>query len=149
MKETRGLGAEVLCMKVWEMLDISGILKKLHFSATSISVAMALIFGRMIAPGSERHTIEWFQKRSALQELPGMSDIRRISKDRFYEAADDLYAHKDRIEDMLFHKEREYFPHTEATIYLYDLTNTYLEGHGANNTLAARGHCKSKRYDCH
>jgi Transposase len=148
MKETRGLGAEVLCMKAWEMLDISGILKKLHFSATSISVAMALIFGRMISPGSERHTIEWFKKHSALQELPGISDIKKISKDRFYEAADDLYSNKDRIEDMLFHKEREYFPHTEATIYLYDLTNTYLEGHGANNTLAARGHCKSKRYDC-
>jgi transposase len=62
--------------------------------------------------------------------------------------ADELYDNKERIEDMLFVKEREYFPHTENTIYLYDLTNTYLEGHGLNNTLAARGHCKSKRYDC-
>ena len=148
MKETRGLGAEVLCMKAWEMLDLAVILKKLGFSATSISTAMALIFGRMISPGSERQTIEWFQKRSALQELPGVTDIRRISKNRFYEAADDLYAKKERIEDLLFQKEREYFPHTEATIYLYDLTNTYLEGHGLNNPLAARGHCKSKRYDC-
>jgi transposase len=148
MKETRSLGAEVLCMKAWEMLDFTGILKKLRFSATSISTAMVLIFGRMISPGSERHTIDWFRKRSALQELPGISDIRKISKDRFYEAADDLYANKERIEDLLFLKEREYFPHTEATVYLYDLTNTYLEGHGLNNTLAARGHCKSKRYDC-
>jgi len=148
MKDTRGLGAEALCMEAWDMLDLSGILKKLGFSATSTSVVMALIFGRMISPGSERHTIEWFQKRSALQELPGVTDIRRISKDRFYEAADDLYAKKERLEDLLFRKEREYFPHTEATIYLYDLTNTYLEGHGLGNTLAARGHCKSKRYDC-
>ena len=148
MKETRGLGAEVLCMKVWEMLDFTGILKKLNFSATSIAIAMALIFGRMISPGSERHTIKWFQKRSALQELPGISDISKVSKDRFYEAADDLYLNKERIEDMLFQKEREYFPHSEATIYLYDLTNTYLEGHSLNNQLAARGHCKSKRYDC-
>jgi len=148
MKETRGLGAEVLCMRAWEMLDFSGILKKLGLGATSLSVAMVLVFGRMISPGSERHTIEWFRKRSALQELPGMSDIRRISKDRFYEVADDLYDRKERIEDMLFHKEREYFPNTEATIYLYDITNTYFEGHGLGNDLAARGHCKSKRYDC-
>ena len=148
MKETRGLGAEVLCMKAWEMLDFAGILKKLGFSAASISTAMALIFGRMISPGSERQTIEWFQKRSALQELPGISDIRKISKNRFYEAADDLYSKKERIEDLLFQKEREYFPHTEATIYLYDLTNTYMEGHGLENTLAAHGRCKSKRYDC-
>jgi len=148
MKETRGLGAEVLCIRAWEMLDFSGILKKLGLGATSLSVAMVLVFGRMISPGSERHTIEWFRKRSALQELPGMSDIRRISKDRFYEVADDLYDRKERIEDMLFHKEREYFPNTEATIYLYDITNTYFEGHGLGNDLAARGHCKSKRYDC-
>ena len=148
MKETRSLGAEVLCMKAWDMLGFTDILKKLKFGVTSISIAMVLIFGRMICPGSERHTIEWFQKRSALQELPGVSDLSRYGKDRYYNVADELYSQKDHIEDMLFQKERTYFPHTETTIYLYDLTNTYLEGHGLNNTLAKRGHCKSKRYDC-
>lgn len=148
MKETRGLGCEALCMRAWEMLGLTDILKKLRFSVTSISLAMVLLFGRMISPGSERHTIEWFRKRSALQELPGVADLKRCGKDRFYEIADELYAKKERIEDMLYEKEREYFPHTEATIYLYDLTNTYLEGHGLGNVLAARGHCKSKRYDC-
>ena len=148
MKETRGLGAELLCMRAWEMLGFTDILKKLRFSVTSISLAMVLIFGRMVSPGSERHTIEWFKKRSALQELPGVTNLRNCCKDRFYEAADELYAQKERLEEMLFLKEREYFPHTEETIYLYDLTNTYLEGHGLNNGLAARGHCKSKRYDC-
>ena len=148
MMETRSLGAEVLCMKAWEMLELTDILKRLRFSLTSISLVMVLVFGRMISPGSERHTIEWFQKRSALRELPGVTDLKKCSKNKFYEAADDLYAHKERIEEMLYQKEREYFPHTEATIYLYDITNTYLEGHGLGNTLAARGHCKSKRYDC-
>jgi len=148
MMETRHLGAELLCMKAWDMLGLTDILKKVKFSITSISLAMVLIFGRMISPGSERHTIEWFRKRSALQEIPGISDIKKCSKNMFYDIADELYNNKDRIEDMLYQKEREYFPHTEATVYLYDLTNTYLEGHGLGNTLAARGHCKSKRYDC-
>jgi len=148
LEKTRGLGAEVLCMRAWEMLGLTDILTKLRFSVISISLAMVLVFGRMISPGSERHTIEWFRKRSALQELPGVSDLKKCSKDRFYEITDDLYAKKERIEDMLYQKEREYFPHTEATVYLYDITNTYLEGHGLGNTLAARGHCKSKRYDC-
>ena len=49
---------------------------------------------------------------------------------------------------MLFQKGRELFPHTQSTVYLYDITNTYLEGHGLGNSLAACGHCKSKRYDC-
>jgi transposase len=148
MMETRGLGAEALCMRAWELLGFADILKKLKFSATSISLAMVLLFGRMISPGSERHTIEWFRKRSALQELPGVTDLKKCGKDRFYEAADELYEKKERIEDMLFLKEREYFPHSEATIYLYDLTNTYLEGSALGNKLAARGHCKSKRFDC-
>lgn len=148
IKGTRSLGAEVLCMKAWDMLGFTSILRQLKFSVTAISIAIVLVFGRMISPGSERHTTEWFRKRSALQEIPGVSNLSRCGKDRFYDVADDLYANKERIEDMLFQKEREYFPHTETTIYLYDLTNTYLEGHGLNNTLAARGHCKSKRYDC-
>ena len=148
LKETRSLGAEVLCMKAWEMLGFADILKKLRFSITSASIAMVLIFGRMISPGSERHTIEWFRKHSALQELPGVSDLGKCGNDWYYNVADDIYAQKERIEDMLFQKEREYFPHTEATVYLYDITNTYLEGHGLGNDLAARGHCKSKRYDC-
>ena len=148
LKKTRGLGAELLCLQAWNMLGFTDILKKLRFSMTSISLTMVLLFGRMISPGSERHTIEWFQKRSALQELPGVSDIKNCGKDRYYEVADDLYCMKERIEDMLFCKEREYFPHTRHTLYLYDITNTYLEGHGLKNTLAARGHCKHKRYDC-
>jgi transposase len=148
MKETRGLGAEAICLRAWAMLGFADILKKLRFSAMSISLTMVLLFGRMISPGSERHTIEWFRKRSALQELPGVTDLKKCSKDRFYEAADELYDKKERIEDMLFLREREYFPHSEATIYLYDLTNTYFEGSALGNKLAARGHCKSKRYDC-
>ena len=147
-KQRRGVGAELLCKSVWDMLGFADILKKLRFSAISISLAMVLLFGRMIDPGSERQTIEWFRKRSALQELPGVADLSKCGKDRFYDVADDLFDKKELIEDMLFQREREFFPHTEATIYLYDLTNTYLEGHGLRNGLAARGHCKSKRYDC-
>ena len=148
LQTTRSLGAEVICMKAWELLGLSNILKSLKLSMTSISIAMVLIIGRMISPGSERHTIEWFRKRSALYEIPGVSNLSKCGKDRYYNAADELYAHKDQIEDMLYQKECELFPHTESTVYLYDLTNTYLEGHGINNILAARGHCKSKRYDC-
>jgi transposase len=148
MSETRGLGAEVLCLRVWNMLGFTDILKELRFSAVSGSLAMVMLFGRLISPGSERHTIDWFRKRSALQELPGMADLSKCGKDRFYEVADELYANKERIEDLLYLKEREFFPHSEATVFLYDITNTYLEGHGLGNTLAERGHCKSKRFDC-
>jgi len=40
------------------------------------------------------------------------------------------------------------FPFTDTTLFLYDLTNTYMEGSCLGNQLATYGHCKSKRYDC-
>jgi transposase len=148
LKNTRGLGAELLCMKAWELLGMTSILSKLKLTKTTISLIMALIFGRLVSPGSERHTIEWYRKRSALQELPGATDLKGCGADRFYNAADELYDCKEHIEDMLYVNERELFPDPSYTVYLYDITNTYFEGHGLSNTLAARGHCKSKRYDC-
>ena len=148
LRRTRGLGAELLCMKAWELLGLTGILGRLRVSVTSLSLIMALVFGRLISPGSERHTIGWFQKRSALQELPGITDLKNCGKDRFYNAADELYGHKERIEDLLYARERELFPDTADTIYLYDLTNTYFGGNGLGNALANRGHSKNKRYDC-
>ena len=147
-KETRSIGGELLCLKAWDMLGFTSILKQLKFTTKAIVITMVLLFGRMLSPGSERHTIEWFRKRSALHEFPGVADVTDCGKDFFYEVGDDLYANKDSIEELLYQKEREYFPHTESTVYLYDITNTYMEGSGIGNSLAARGHCKSKRFDC-
>jgi len=148
LKETRSLGAEMICSKMWEMLGFECILKGQGLSAVEISIARVLIFGRLISPGSERHTIEWFRKRSALQEIPGMSDLRDCGKDRFYNLADVLFSHKDAIEAALYKKEREFFPHSERTIFLYDLTNVHFEGGCLKNTRAKRGHAKNKRTDC-
>ena len=36
----------------------------------------------------------------------------------------------------------------EDTITLYDLTNTFFEGTGKHNDLAAYGHSKERRSDC-
>jgi hypothetical protein len=41
MMETRSLGAEVLCMKAWDLLGITDILKKLKFLPISIAITMA------------------------------------------------------------------------------------------------------------
>ena len=145
--KTRSLGAELVCHHIWGLLGFDQILKKCGFSEREHVLAKAVIFGRLISPGSERHTIEWFSKRTALPEFPG-ADISMLGKDRFYEIGDKLYEQKDRLEELLFHQERKLFPFTEATIFLYDLTNTYMEGSCLGNSLASYGHCKSKRYDC-
>ena len=145
--KSRTLGAELVCQHIWELLGFDQILKKCSFTEKERMLAKAVIFGRLISPGSEKHTIGWFHKRTALPEFPG-ADISTLGKDQFYEIGDMLYDYKEKLEELLFFQERKLFPFTDATIFLYDLTNTYMEGACLGNKLAKRGHCKSKRYDC-
>ncbi|MDQ2088207.1 IS1634 family transposase [Herbivorax sp. ANBcel31] len=145
--KSREMGPELVCQMAWDLLDVEKTLKKTNFSDREIAIAKAVIFGRLISPGSEMHTYRWFRDRSALSEFPG-ANISRCGKDMFYEVGDNLYSKKDRIEELLYMKERELFPHNAGTIFLYDLTNTYMEGSCLGNNLAERGHCKSKRTDC-
>jgi transposase len=146
-EKTRSFGAELVCQDAWDLLNFDQVLKDCGFSQTQRAVAKVLIFGRLISPGSERHTIEWFKKRSALSELPG-TDVTDMGKDIFYEIGDKLYENKDKIEKSLFRKQQVLFPSNDHTVFLYDFTNTYMEGSCLANELAARRHCKSKRSDC-
>ena len=146
-EKTRTFGAEMVCQDAWETLTFDKILGQCGFTKAQKAIAKALIFGRLISPGSERHTIEWFKKRSALSEIPDY-DATDCGKDLFYETGDKLYANKEKIEEYLFHRQQDLFPPGDHTVFLYDLTNTYIEGSGLGNELAARGHCKSKRKDC-
>jgi transposase len=138
----------MVCQHAWELLGFEKLLKKLHMSQVDIAATRAVLFGRMISPGSEAHTIKWFRTHTALNEFPNMELIKDRGNDLFYEVGDRLYRRKDKIEMLLYQKEQELFPETETTIYLYDMTNTYLEGSALANDLAQRGHCKSKRNDC-
>ena len=83
-----------------------------------------MIFGRLISPGSERHTIDWFFNQSSLLETLS-TDLSNTGKGAFYNVADILYAKKDKIEHLLRENTKQLFPYFD-TIYLYDLTNTYL-----------------------
>lgn len=145
--KSREMGPELVCQMAWDLLDVEKTLRKTNFSDREIAIAKAVIFGRLISPGSEIHTYRWFRDKSALSEFPG-ANISRCGKDMFYEVGDNLYSKKDRIEELLYMRERELFPHNAGTIFLYDLTNTYMEGSCLGNNLAERGHCKSKRTDC-
>jgi hypothetical protein len=153
---SRTLGAELVCEKAWDLLGFKEILQGVGLGEKELAVAHAIIIGKLVSPGSERHTREWFQKRSALPEFKGYADISKLGKDSFYEIGDKLFSHKKVLEDSLYKRERALFPTEGLTIFLYDLTNTYMEGACLGNSLAQFGHCKSKRtashrqtYDCY
>jgi len=141
----RSLGAEYVCHSVWKELQIDEFLHKQGVSPHVRPVVQALVMGRLINPGSERHTREWAEKRSALYELTGSP--LRSSLNSYYRAGDTLYELKEKLEEHLSTTERELFTLSERLFFL-DLTNSYFEGQAAGNPKAAWGRSKEKRGDC-
>jgi transposase len=146
MLRPRSVGIEHVSLKAVKQLKLEGKLLELGFSKHQINAAIGTIIGRMIVPGSELSTHYWLQNQTGLGELL-VYDYEAMSLARMYEVSDSLIKHKDQLEQHLYEQERSLFNFKE-TITLYDLTNTYFEGSGKSNVLAAHGRSKEKRSDC-
>jgi len=146
MSESRSLGPELVCDHMWNKLGFEEILEDCRMKPQQISVAKALILGKLIHPSSELDTWRWLNTRTALVEMTPR-DIAGLGKDLYYEVADILYANKDKIEMDLYTRETTLFS-LERRLFLFDLTNTYMEGDAKGNGLAKYGKSKEKRQDC-
>lgn len=67
----RSVGAERLCLRAIERLNLEGSLTKLGYSPPSIRLAKVCIIAKMVKPGS-RPIVDWVQKDSSLLELLDM-----------------------------------------------------------------------------
>ncbi len=144
--QPRAVGVEHLGLYALAQLELDPLFKSLGLNALTRAMILAQIIGRMAAPGSELATWAWLCERSALPELLDLS-LPDLSIMRLYRSADVLMKHQTAIEDHLFGRVRDLFS-LEATVTLYDLTNTYFEGEAAAIPKAQRGHSKEKRTDC-
>jgi transposase len=146
-EDARTVGAEHVVYETIKELQIDKKLKTLGFNRFQVAVAVGVVAGRMIAPGSERATHYWMQNVTGLDELLGV-DFSKVSLDRVYKASDLLLKHKDALEEHLRGTEGRLFALQEKII-LYDLTNTFFEGSGKFNAKARYGgNSKEKRNDC-
>ena len=142
----RSVGAELLTLHFWKSLKLDRILRECFFSEKEIELAKIVILGRLLSPGSERHTLNWFNEHSSLSEFlriikPG------LKKDALYRIADRILENKTLIEVRM--RQNLKGLHSLADqVYLYDLTNTYFEGNKRNSKLCKRGKSKDKRNDC-
>ncbi len=141
----RSLGPEYLCHSVWNELKMDRFFAEQEVSPKVVPLLEALIVGRLVAPGSERYTKEWVEKRSALYELTGFP--LRCSLNSYYRAGDTLFYLKKALERYLGVTEKDLFSLSEKFIFL-DLTNTYFEGAAEGNPKALWGRSKEKRSDC-
>ena len=144
--ESRSLGPELVGHTMWERLQMPEFLASLGWSRKERALAEAVVVGRLVAPSSDLAAWSWLRERTALVELLE-EDIGQVGKDAVYEIADKLLESKSQLEAALRNQENLLFGQP-AKLFLYDLTNMYMEGSAAGNTLAKRGHSKEKRTDC-
>jgi hypothetical protein len=142
----RQIGGEYLGVTFFNRLRLAQYLNSCGFTQRQIEIAILLIIGRLVHPGSERHLFDWAQNLSGLDELI-KTDFNQLSLNSLYKVTDLLYEHKTEIEAHLRRSENDLFSLNE-TIILYDLTNTYFEGRAVGNSKAKFGRSKEKRSDC-
>lgn len=144
-KEARELGSEWICANTWDQLKLTELFKSLMWSEERIQLAMTQVISRAVYPGSELATSKWIKENSAICDITGY-DVDKITKDKLYEGALDLYQQKAIIENYLSTTTNELFD-LQDRIMLYDLTNTYFEGAKSHSQLARYGRSKEKRSD--
>ncbi len=145
-KDAREIGAEWLCYQALSQLTFEEKLESLGWREEDIQLALTQIISRAVYPFSENRTTSWIRENSAVCEITGYP-IEKITKDKLYKSALDLYKIKDSLEKHLSQKTNELFD-LQDKIYLYDLTNTYFEGRKVMSNIAKFGRSKEKRIDC-
>lgn len=146
LMQPRSVGVEHVGLHAIAQLELAPLLASLGVNAITRAMILTQIVGRMAAPGSELAAWSWLNDASALPELLDLS-LPDLSIMRLYRAANVLAKHQAAIEAHLFGRVRDLFG-LEATVTLYDLTNTCFEGIAAAIPKARRGHSKEKRGDC-
>jgi len=104
------------------------------------NLALALIVGRLLDPGSKLSTARALDAATASHSLGAVLGLGAVSVNEVYDALDWLLAQQSRIEKALARRHLE-----DGTLVLYDLTSTYLEGRCC--PLARHGYSRDHRAD--
>lgn len=110
------------------------------------AVAAILVIARLCEPSSELHIAEDWYRRTALDDLLGVSSAH-VDDNRLYRALDQLLPHKRELEAHLRQRLGTLFE-LDYELLLYDITSTYFEGEAKRNALAQRGYSRDHRPDC-
>lgn len=113
-------------------LGIAGVLGNSKIAL----LVLWLICARIINQGSRLSAVRLARKH-AVNELMGLGSF---DEDNLYEALDWVADNQERIEKSLFIKR---FPDQKPSLFLYDVTSSYLEG--TENELANRGYNRDKK----
>jgi hypothetical protein len=102
-KDAREIGAEWMCYQALNQLNFKQKLESIGWEEGSIQLALTQIISRAVYPFSENRTSRWIKENSAICEITGYP-IDKITKDKLYKSALDLYKIKDVLEKHLSQK---------------------------------------------
>ena len=140
----RQVGAEAVCLEALRRLKLGVFLRSKGWDKEHVNLALIQIAARAIYPCSEHRTLSYLRENPALCEFFGV-DPKRVTKDRLYKSALDLYSLHDSMEDYLHGRVCDKFG-LDDTVYLFDLTNAYMESTRLSKHRQF-GHSKEKRSD--
>jgi transposase len=150
LERLRDFGDVWLALGLWRLLGLDILLSDtMAEGREEISwsvVATILTIARFCEPSSELHIEDSWYRRTALEDLLGVSS-EKVHTDRLYAALDQLLPHKEAIEKHLKERLGDLFD-LEYDLLLYDVTSTYFEGECKANPMAKRGYSRDKRPDC-
>ena len=135
-----------MCYQTLKQLGFEEKLEALSWKEEQIKLAITQLISRAIFPSSEYRTSRWITENSAVCEITGYP-IDKMTKDKLYKSALDLFKIKDQLEKNLSQKTNELFD-LQDKIFIFDLTNTYFEGVKGDSVLAQFGRSKEKRNYC-
>lgn len=146
----RDFGDAWLALGLWRLLGLDTLLsRRMTVGQEDVpwaEVAAILTIARLCEPSSELHIADTWYRRTALDDLLGVS-VEQVHTRRLYEGLDELLPHKEAIEKHLKQRLGDLFD-LKYDLLLYDVTSTYFEGQCAGNPLARRGHSRDNRPDC-
>ncbi len=150
LERGRSFGDVWLGWLLWQSLELDrfcrDVLPQGREKVSWSDVAMILVLARLCEPSSELHIAEDWYRRTALEDLIGVSPIS-VTHKRLYEGLDKLLEHKEELEVHLKNRLGALFD-LEYDLLLYDVTSTYFEGKAEANPMAKRGYSRDQRPDC-
>jgi transposase len=150
LERSRDFGDVWLALGLWRLLGLEELFGKLMPAGREEvpwpMVAAILSIARFCEPSSELHIEQIWYRRTALEDLLGVS-ASQVYTDRLYAGLDQLLLHKSAIEAHLKQRLGDLFD-LQYDLLLYDITSTYFEGECLGNPMAQRGYSRDGRPDC-
>ena len=143
-EESRQAGPVHVGYQFWLRLGLDGILAQAGLSQRTRQLTCTMTLNRLIHPASELAMPDWIRS-TALPDIL-QTDFQLLAEDALSRNLDTLHTQRVAIETALAERERTLFG-LDQTVFLYDVTATFLEGLALANPKAKRGYSRDHRPD--